>query len=1059
MNQVAGTAVQIDALGRIHLAGYPARKPFASFLPGISGSFGIPMWAFYVNRGQGIASFGVQNKDNPILEFLPANKAYQLTPLLGFRTFLSIRNDGKTEFVEPFSPARPASTQHMWVGMGELEIQDSDPASGWQVTVNYSGLHQEPFGALLRQVTLHNTAAHPLQLDLLDGLPAVQSFGVNNWLLKELGRTVEAWMEVYNIEGAMPFYRLRASVADTEQVERYTAGHFYLPFQPDVRVGSLPIIIDPRAIFGSDTTFMQPHIFMSGGLKAVGASPQVGIGRTPCAFSGLSVTLQPGEQVCLASAFGHAGDESELEGIRSRLTTPGFLSCKLAESRAFFTTLTDAIDTRTAAPLFDGYLRQSYLDNLIRGGQPLVYGEPGKRKVFHLYSRKHGDLERDYNAFQVNPEMFSQGNANYRDINQNRRCDVFFNPAVEDFSILTFLNLIQLDGYNPLVLTGMALRIPEESLPGLLAMSETPDQLRPLLTGSFTPGALLRCILHEGVALTTSLEDFIGAVMQAADFEQQADFHEGFWVDHWTYNLDMIDAFLAVYPERQQTLFFERTVTWFESPVSVQPRRVKLVHTDEGLRQYGAVQEDAEKAARIAARRDQASLARDSQGSILHTTVFNKLFFLALIKAATLDPSGVGIEMEAGRPGWYDALNGLPGLLGSSLNETHALARLVAMLQDALPLGGDAISLPVEQIELMHRVHTALKVWASGGAMRDAHFWETCVEAREAYREQTRFGLDGRCETVTLAALGEVLEDIQGKLRIAIESGSKMPLPDGQDLPPTYLVHTLAGGEPAGGSLRFDSRALPAFLEGVVNAMRTCTPTEAPELHARLMRSSLYDQKLGMLRVNASLAGEPHAIGRVRAFPPGWLENESIWTHMSYKYLLEMIRKGLHAEFFEAVQCQMPPFIDPETYGRSPLELSSFIASSAHPDPSLHGAGFVARLSGATAETLSMWWEIFTGGQPFRLRDGQLSLALRPVLPAWLFDEKDEVAFRFLGHTRVTIHNTGRKDLLGAQRPGPLAYHLSLQDGGSIALAGAEIPDPYARMVRDGSVSAIHIEI
>jgi hypothetical protein len=44
--------------------------------------------AFYVNRGQGIAAFGTENKEHPLMEFSSANKAYQETPYVGFRTFL-----------------------------------------------------------------------------------------------------------------------------------------------------------------------------------------------------------------------------------------------------------------------------------------------------------------------------------------------------------------------------------------------------------------------------------------------------------------------------------------------------------------------------------------------------------------------------------------------------------------------------------------------------------------------------------------------------------------------------------------------------------------------------------------------------------------------------------------------------------------------------------------------------------------------------------------------------------------------------------------------------------
>ena len=41
-----------------------------------------------MNRGQGIAAFGTENKEHPLMEFSSANKAYQETPYVGFRTFL-----------------------------------------------------------------------------------------------------------------------------------------------------------------------------------------------------------------------------------------------------------------------------------------------------------------------------------------------------------------------------------------------------------------------------------------------------------------------------------------------------------------------------------------------------------------------------------------------------------------------------------------------------------------------------------------------------------------------------------------------------------------------------------------------------------------------------------------------------------------------------------------------------------------------------------------------------------------------------------------------------------
>src|SRR4051812_23342611 len=92
----------LDDQGRFIIDQYNQSSLFSSFLPGIAGENGIPLWAFYVNRGQGVISFGIRNKDSAILEFFPADKAYQLVTSRGFRTFLKISKGQKTIFYEPF---------------------------------------------------------------------------------------------------------------------------------------------------------------------------------------------------------------------------------------------------------------------------------------------------------------------------------------------------------------------------------------------------------------------------------------------------------------------------------------------------------------------------------------------------------------------------------------------------------------------------------------------------------------------------------------------------------------------------------------------------------------------------------------------------------------------------------------------------------------------------------------------------------------------------------------------------------------------------------------------
>jgi hypothetical protein len=251
---------------------------------------------------------------------------------------------------------------------------------------------------------------------------------------------------------------------------------------------------------------------------------------------------------------------------------------------------------------------------------------------------------------------------------------------------------------------------------------------------------------------------------------------------------------------------------------------------------------------------------------------------------------------------------------------------------------------------------------------------------------------------------------------------------------------------------------LPLFLEGPVHALKVQPDVaSARDLHAKVKTSDLYDRKLGMYKVNASLKDQPHEIGRARAFTPGWLENESIFLHMEYKYLLEVLRAGLYEEFDEALQRALICFQDPEVYGRSPLENSSFLVSSAHPDESLHGAGFVARLSGATAEFLSIWQVMMAGPRPFFVRDGKLELAFKPTLPGWLFDENGLLTFTFLGQVPVTYHNPNRLDIYPKNGLSARPLVLHLPDGGQVEFAEGMIGEPLAQMVREGQITKIDI--
>ena len=180
---------QMAANGDFVIDNYNEAAPFASFLPGIAGVWGVPLWTFYANRGQCLASFGVLDKDGAIMEFQPANKAYRLTALHGFRTFIKV--DGK--YWEPFAegsaiPARMMITAH------DLRLEQRNSSLGLSVGVEYFTLPKEGIPALVRVVRISNDSRKMKSIEVLDGMPCILPCGVDNGVLKTMSNVIQAWL-------------------------------------------------------------------------------------------------------------------------------------------------------------------------------------------------------------------------------------------------------------------------------------------------------------------------------------------------------------------------------------------------------------------------------------------------------------------------------------------------------------------------------------------------------------------------------------------------------------------------------------------------------------------------------------------------------------------------------------------------------------------------------------------------------------------------------------------------------------------------------------------------
>lgn len=1087
--------------GRFVIRNYNEQKTFSNFLPGIAGLYGIPMWVFTVNRGQAVASFGTRNKDNAILEFYPANKAYQATPNLGFRTFLKMKCRSRAYTHEPFRPA-PANAaytpeQSMEVTSHELAIEEVHVEAGIKTTVRYFTIPGEPIAALARELTITNISADDIDVEVLDGLPSVNPYGMNEFFVKHMSRTIEAWMITENLSKKAPFFRLKVDATDRPEVVAIKEGNFFFGISSDGGRGKLlDPIVDPAMVFGPRLDFEEPKSFYETSAFKV-PSRQMGDNKTPCAFVAASFRISPGKSRTLRSYYGQAGDIDTLNRFAARALGPAFHTEKRAENRSTLEAIKGRLFSVTSSTAYDLYCGQTYLDNIMRGGLPVVAGEDF---LFYVYSRKHGDLERDYNRFLVESTYFSQGDGNYRDVNQNRRNDVWFEPRVGDANIRTFLNLIQLDGFNPLVIKGAQFhfrRTPASTKTLRSFFGSREKEVSVFLAKPFRPGSFYAFLEAEGLVTRAAFPKLLSALAPFVRREDEADHGEGFWVDHWTYNLDLIESYLAIFPERQSKLLFDsRDYTFYDSDHRVRSRAEKYVFKSAGsVRQYGSVVKDKKKAALIASRDREASHVRTraGKGEVYHTTLFVKLVCLFTNKFASLDANGTGIEMEADKPSWYDALNGLPGLLGSSLCETYELKRLALFMIQAIDESvrlHESILLPEELLSFVNRLDASLdRHLADKSAGRNFCFWEEATTVKERYRAEVFEGVSGKEKKLDLVALKSFLEHAREK----IDMGLERAIEPATRMVPTYFENRAVRfrsvkSKAEDGSVRtsaqvteFNQSTLPYFLEGPVHALKVeKDPARRRELLRVVRASKLYDAKLGMYKVNAPMESASLEIGRARVFAPGWLENESIWLHMEYKFMLELLKAGMAEEFFADFKKALVPFQPPARYGRSVLENSSFIVSSAFQDASLHGAGFVARLSGSTAEFLTMWLVMNVGKRPFILGpDGKLSLRFQPTLPESLFVKqdtarpftgadgrettvkipKDSLAFLFLGKTLVIYHNPRRLDTFGRQRVSVKKTTLHPSRGGSVEFRGDTIPSPYAGKVRDELVPRIDIEL
>lgn len=1045
------------------IEGYDKAKTFASFLPGIAGVDGIPMWSFYVNRGQCMASFGVKDKDSTIMEFFPANTMYKNIELQGFRTFIKYQG----EIHEIFSSiSKDNYERKMIIEQNILKIQEINLTLSVTVVITYFIMPKENFAAIVRKVEINNLSSDEKEIEVLDGLTQILPFGVKNSEYQQMSNLYRSWFDVFNLENNIAYYKLRSTAADSAQVGEINKGNFYLSFCSESKELIKPII-DMDIIFGSNTSLTRTDGW-SATIDDLYKKKQIPQNKVSGGFSGAKTILKD-----KFSLYTIIGNTSDIDSINNRTSdfTPKYIEIKEKQARDIIDELVKDTYTKTTSTLFDKYVDQCYLDNILRGGYPLIYNGGDRNHVYHVYSRKHGDLEREYNFFSTEPSYYSQGNGNFRDVNQNRRSDILFNPKVGDYNVKQFMSLIQADGYNPLSVKGSSFSLKVETIDKILIyvkLESCKDEIHKIVDEKFTPGQLISYIVDNNVELSVTKRAYLDIVLENSNQNIEAEFGEGYWSDHWTYNMDLVDSYVKIFPDKLETFLFEtKDYRFFFSPANVLPRKDKYVIVDGKVRQYGSVIEDRERFKKLKLDTKDTNWLKTGKGfgEIYECNLYLKLISLSLIKFLTLDPFGMGIEMEANKPGWNDAMNGLPGLFGSGIGETTELMRIVEFVVQTSSDYSKEVLFPIEIKNLLTDTIGIVKLNLNG-MIGDFEYWDKTSSLREDYRENINYGIDGREENLNTKEVLKIFELFKIKLEKGLEKSLKL----GKGIYPTFITYEASNytiienkTNPVNGYqnvdiTEFNCNLLPLFLEAPAKSLKIIKDKEkARDLYIAIKASEIYDKKLKMYKTSVTLDATTNEIGRARAFTAGWLEREAVFLHMEYKYLLGLLNAGLYDEYYEDIKTALVPFLNPEVYGRSILENCSFIASSVNPDEAVHGRGYIARLSGSTAEFLSMWFTMMVGEKVFSYEDGELKLTLNPILPGWLFDEFGEVSFTFLSNIKVTYHNAKMANTYGDNGVSAEKTVIINANNETIEITGSVISGEYAKNAREGKIKSIDV--
>ncbi len=394
-----------------------------------------------------------------------------------------------------------------------------------------------------------------------------------------------------------------------------------------------------------------------------------------------------------------------------------------------------------------------------------------------------------------------------------------------------FLSFIQADGYEPLTVEAIVFIFPNEDDAREVAAQVTTDPnsakvLGDVLSGGpFRPGQIFSLCEQLKINRTEDNDDFINPILARAEDRAMAQYGTGYWADHWDYYIDLIEAYLGVFPDGEESLMYDTTLRYFFSTATVRPRSEKYVldytfdGTSKHVIQLDSTYFDMAKVDEQEAFRDantgligiEAGWQRDHDGKPFMSTPIAKLFLLASIKFAMRDAWGMGIEYEGGRPGWLDSMNGLPGMVGSGMPETYELYLLMKYVKKVVDKYDRDVVVPAELAVMIKAIQQALDTLDASGFEEPKvlqyevpqslfEYWDAVATAREEYRAKVEYYFSGETTVYTARQVSHVckrwLAEIEKGMDRAMKYGTIGFGDDGTSgIPPSFFSYDVTEWE------------------------------------------------------------------------------------------------------------------------------------------------------------------------------------------------------------------------------------------------------------------------